>query len=69
MSAFTSIKEAAKDILGWASFVSFIVEEKFRNIDHIRNVKCPVFIMHGLLDELIPYQHAETLAAACSTKC
>lgn len=69
MSAFTSIKAAAKDILGWASFVSFIVQDKFRNIDYISKVKCAVFIIHGLLDDLIPYQHAETLAAACKTKC
>ena len=55
MSPFASIKAAAKDILGWASFMSFIVEDKFRNIDYIKVVNCPVFIMHGLEDSLIPF--------------
>ena len=35
MSPYTSIKEAAKSLLGWASFLSMIVYEKFRNIDII----------------------------------
>ena len=35
MSPYTSIKNAAKSILGWASFLGFIVYEKFRNIDVI----------------------------------
>jgi hypothetical protein len=36
MSPYTSIKDAAKSLLGWAAFLSFIVYEKFRNIDMIK---------------------------------
>lgn len=35
MSPYMSILDAAKDILGWASFISFLVNDKFRNIDII----------------------------------
>jgi hypothetical protein len=35
MSPYTSIKNAAKSILGWASFLGFMIYEKFRNIDAI----------------------------------
>ena len=35
MSAYKSIQEAAKSILGWASVLGNIVAEKFRNIDVI----------------------------------
>ena len=35
MSGYTSIQEAAKSILGWASVLSYIVYDKFRNIDVI----------------------------------
>ena len=35
MSPYTSIQNAAKSILGWASFISFLVYEKFRNTDYI----------------------------------
>jgi len=36
MSPYTSIKEAAKSLLGWAAFLTVIVYEKFRNIDMIK---------------------------------
>tara|TARA_B110000285_G_C14800985_1_gene457437 strand:+ start:326 stop:649 length:324 start_codon:yes stop_codon:yes gene_type:complete len=35
MSPYTSIQAAAKSILGWASFIGFIVYEKFKNIEAI----------------------------------
>jgi len=33
MSPYMSIKDAAKSLFGWASFMSFVVYERFRNID------------------------------------
>ena len=36
MSPYTSIRDAAKALFGWASFLSVIVYEKFRNIDTIK---------------------------------
>jgi pimeloyl-ACP methyl ester carboxylesterase len=50
MSGFTSIKDVAKDVLGWASFMAFAVIERFPNIEHVANAKCPMFIMHGVQD-------------------
>ena len=47
MSPYTSIKNAAKAILGWASFLGFMVAERFRNIDAIKSARCPVLIIHG----------------------
>ncbi len=35
MSPFMSIKDAAKDLFGWGGFMSFVVVERFRNIDCI----------------------------------
>lgn len=68
MSPYTSIKEAARQLLGWVSFLSFIVEEKFRNIDTIKNAKCPVFFLHGKVDTLIPFSHSQKLALAAPTE-
>lgn len=65
MSPYTSIKEAAKSLLGWVAFLSFIVYEKFRNIDAIKKAKSPVFLLHGQLDTLIPPSHAQELYMAC----
>ena len=47
MSPYTSIKDAAKSLLGWMGFLSVIVYERFRNIDLIKDAKCPVFFLHG----------------------
>ena len=39
----------------------------FANIDKIDKVTAPVFIMHGLSDEVIAYSHGEQLYN-CATK-
>lgn len=35
--------------------------DKFRNIDRIRQVRCPVLIIHGREDEVIPFWHGARL--------
>jgi fermentation-respiration switch protein FrsA (DUF1100 family) len=35
--------------------------DMFRNVDRIDKVTCPVFIIHGKVDEVVPYQHGTTL--------
>lgn len=69
MSPYTSIKEAAKSLLGWASFLTVIVYEKFRNIDAIKKAKCPVFFLHGQKDTLIPHSHSKDLHSVCPMEC
>lgn len=33
----------------------------FPNVDRLRNVTCPVFIIHGMLDETVPIHHGRGL--------
>lgn len=35
--------------------------DKFRNVDKIGQVRCPVLIIHGRQDEVIPFWHGERL--------
>lgn len=35
--------------------------DKFRNADKIKQVRCPVLIIHGRQDEVIPFWHGEKL--------
>lgn len=35
--------------------------DKFRNVDKITQVRCPVLIIHGRQDEVIPFWHGERL--------
>ena len=40
--------------------------DKFRNIDKIKNVNCPVLVMHGNADRVIPFSHGQQLFAAAN---
>ena len=44
MSPYTSIKNVVRNKIG---FLSFLVAEHFDNINHMSNVSCPTFIVHG----------------------
>jgi len=55
MSPFTSIKEAAYSLVG---FISFILKDRFRNIDIIGKVKSPILLIHGKSDKLISHDHS-----------
>ena len=37
--------------------------DKFRNLEKIRQVRCPLLIIHGREDEVIPFWHGERLFA------
>jgi esterase/lipase len=53
MSPFKSIRDVAKDLVG--RMLAYAIADRFRNIDTIRDIRCPVFIVHGQKDKLIPY--------------
>jgi len=40
----------------------------FTNIDKIGNVCCPVFIIHGMRDEIVPAWHGQRLWKTCAKK-
>ena len=62
MSAFTSMKEVVGSHLG---FLNFFVKDQFRNIDNIKTCRCPVFILHGNLDKIVPVSHSKELHMHC----
>mmetsp|Transcript_9904 Transcript_9904/g.11210 ORF Transcript_9904/g.11210 Transcript_9904/m.11210 type:complete len:198 (+) Transcript_9904:67-660(+) len=59
MSGYTSIRGVVKHISGY--FTQYLISERFKNIDLMEFVHCPTFLIHGQLDELIPYSHSERL--------
>ncbi len=38
--------------------------DKFPNIDYAKFIRCPVFIVHGTMDEVVPFWHGEELFLA-----
>ena len=67
MSAYTSIRSVAKSIAG--KMLQYVIAERFRNLDLIKEVTCPTFLIHGQKDNLIPFSHSEELHAACQGPC
>lgn len=60
VSAFTSVTAFAPRYLA----PPFLVKDPFDNLAVIRAFRRPVLIIHGSRDEIIPYRHGQTLAAA-----
>ena len=38
--------------------------DMFPNIDRIRDIECPVLVMHGTHDEVVPFWHGQDLFLA-----
>jgi fermentation-respiration switch protein FrsA (DUF1100 family) len=60
---FTSIPEVGRQ-LWWFLPLNLIMADQYRNIDHVKNVRVPLLILHGARDSLIPVHHARQLYAA-----
>ena len=45
MSPFKSLRDVIRETAG--RFLQYLVNDRFRNIDNIKNVKCPTFLVHG----------------------
>ena len=41
---------------------------KFRNIDKIQNIKCPVLVIHGTEDQVVPYEKGVEIYNKLQTK-
>jgi len=59
MAPFTSIRAVAKHLVG--GLAKFLVKERFKNFEFMNDVRCPVFIIHGKKDTLIPISQAMKL--------
>ena len=42
--------------------------DMFPNIDRMGRIRCPLLIIHGTKDEIVPMQHSVELFAACCSK-
>jgi len=62
-SAFSSMKEMARRVLPWAP-TSLMLKHHFENEVKLRKVKCPVLIVHGREDDIVPFDMSEKLKGA-----
>jgi pimeloyl-ACP methyl ester carboxylesterase len=63
VSAFTSFPDQAQALYPWLP-ARWLVRNQFNNLAKLARVTGPVFITHGRVDELVPYNMSERLFAA-----
>lgn len=59
MSPYTTVKDVAVNVAG--KFLSLFISEHFNNLEMMKRVKCPVLLIHGEADTLIPSKHSHIL--------
>jgi hypothetical protein len=64
-SPYTSIAELASALYPWLP-VNLLIEDRYDSILHIRDVRVPIFIVHGEADDVIPVEMARRLFAAAN---
>jgi hypothetical protein len=67
VSAFTSLRDMAHQFIPWLP-MSLIMRYRFDNLSKVAEISCPILIVHGTEDELVPLAMAGRLAAAAKGK-
>ncbi len=67
MSAFTSLRAVAKRYVG--PLLQYLVAERFNNKKWIGQANCPVFILHGKQDDVVPVEHSVELSKEVKGNC
>lgn len=64
-SSFTSIPDIAQDLYPWlpARWLSHL---SHATRDYVRNVRCPILVIHSRDDEIIPFHHGEAIFASAN---
>lgn len=63
-SPYTSIRDLTKEKIGFLAKVCYCCIPEalnFQNSKNLAQIDCPLLMIHGKIDELIPYQHSEKL--------
>ena len=62
-SSFTSAVDVAKTMPPFNLF-SWVITYKYSAVDHIKDVKCPILVIHSRDDRLIPFELGRNLYSA-----
>ena len=64
-SSFTSIPDIAQDLYPWLP-ARWLSRLSHATRDYVRDVRCPILIVHSRDDEIIPFRHGEAIFAAAN---
>lgn len=63
LSPFLSLKKIAEDLYGKCA--SSLLKETLDNSSIAPKVECPVLIIHGMKDSLVPFEHSVSILGQC----
>ena len=63
---FSSLYQEVKEYP--VPFAYLVLKDKYPSDEYIKNIKCPILIMHGLDDKLIDCSHSSNLASLVTVK-
>ena len=64
-SSFTSVPDIAQDLYPWLP-ARWLSRLSHATRDFIRDVRCPVLVVHSRDDEIIPFRHGEAIFASAN---
>jgi pimeloyl-ACP methyl ester carboxylesterase len=67
-SPLTSAAEMARHQFGFLGAPHWLAYAGLDNLSRVRTLKLPIFVMHGTVDEIIPYEMGREVAAACHAR-
>ena len=67
ISPLLSIRYMIRDMLG--RFISYAIKDRFKSSEMIKDVNCPILIIHGQVDSIIKYYHATELYNRSTAPC
>ncbi|NNL45919.1 MAG: alpha/beta hydrolase [Woeseiaceae bacterium] len=59
-SSFTSIPDIAQDLYPWLP-ARWLSRLSHATRDYVRDVRCPILVIHSRDDEIIPYRHGQAI--------
>ena len=62
-SAFTSIPGLGRELY-WFLPVRWICRFRYATAEYVRKINCPILVVHGREDEIIPFRHGERIFEA-----
>ena len=70
IAAFLSICDIVRDLKGsmLVSWLAGTIDNRWNSGSIIDRVNCPILLIHGQQDDVIPYAHSQTLFERCSSE-
>lgn len=70
IAAFLSICDIVRDLRGsvLVSMLAATIDNRWNSAERALSISCPILLIHGMKDEVIPHQHSQRLYELCASE-